>query len=294
MASCSQRLPALVSRRAFVSGTAAFAIAPYWPALGADPPVRFGLTPVVLDSNEQFQVDFRAALEAHTGRQVELVQRRSYQEIMTLLLSGQIHAAWICGYPYIQFASQLALLAAPVYRGQSLYQSYLVANAARPATSLDDLRGHVHAFSDPDSNSGYLVTRYLLAQQGETPASFFRETFFTYGHRNVIRAVAAGLADSGSAEGYVWELLTEIEPDLTSACQVVARSEWFGFPPIAALSTRRNEPEVEAIAAALLEMEHSDEGRRLLDLLRFDRFVAVTPEHYARIGDISRFVETRS
>ena len=31
------------------------------------------------------------------------------------------------------------------------------------AKSFDDIRGTVHAFSDPDSTSGYLVTRYLLA-----------------------------------------------------------------------------------------------------------------------------------
>ena len=69
-------------------------------------------------------------------------------------------------------------------------------------------------FPIPDSNSGYLVTRGLLADKGTSPEAFFRQFFYTYGHRNVVRAVAAGLAQSGSVDGYVWEVLQEVEPEL--------------------------------------------------------------------------------
>jgi phosphonate transport system substrate-binding protein len=284
----------LVGRRAVVAGAAALPLLSIGRGYATEAPIKFALTPVVLDSSEPFHTLFRSVLERRLGRPVELVQRRSYQEITTLLLAGQIDAAWICGYPYVQFADRLTLLAVPVYKGRPLYQSYLVSNRDHPATTLEELRGDIHAFSDPDSNSGHLVTRYLLAVQGETPASFFRETFFTYGHRNVVRAVAAGLADSGSAEGYVWDVLSEIEPELTEACHVVAKSEWLGFPPITALSTRGEEPEIRGIAEALVGLEDSEDGRALLELLRFDRFTAVTPDNYARIAELSRFVESQS
>ncbi len=68
----------------------------------------------------------------------------------------------------------------------------------------------------PDSNSGFLVTRALLAENRFLPGGFFSRTFFTYGHRNVIRAVASGLAQSGSVDGYVWEVMREIEPELVT------------------------------------------------------------------------------
>lgn len=284
----------LVGRRAVVAAAATLPLLSIGRGLAAGAPIRFALTPVVLDSSEPFHRLFRSVLERRLGQPVELVQRRSYQEIMTLLLAGQIDAAWICGYPYVQFADRLTLLAAPVYQGRPLYQSYLVSSRAHPATSLEELRGDIHAFSDPDSNSGHLVTRYLLAVEGETPASFFRETFFTYGHRNVIRAVASGLAGSGSAEGYVWDVLSEIEPELTDACHVVAKSEWLGWPPITALSTRADEPQIRGIAEALIALEDSEDGRELLALLRFDRFMTVTPENYERIAELSHFVEARS
>ncbi|WP_311787975.1 PhnD/SsuA/transferrin family substrate-binding protein [Ferirhizobium litorale] len=78
--------------------------------------------------------------------------------------------------------------------GCPLYQSYLIVGADSVATSFDDCKGQIHAFSDPDSNSGYLVTKAYLAQPHLSEDRLFRKSFFTYGHRNVIRAVASALA----------------------------------------------------------------------------------------------------
>src|SRR3989304_7118889 len=133
--------------------------------------------------------------------------RRTYQETPALLLSGYLDAAWICGYPFIQYQDRLSLVAVPVWRGRPKYQSYLIVGRDRPVAGVSDLRGDIHAFSDPDSNSGYLVTQALLADEGEIPSTYFSKTFFTYSHRDVVRAVAAGLAESGSVDGYVWEVM---------------------------------------------------------------------------------------
>ena len=106
------------------------------------------------------------------------------------MISGQLDAAWICGFPFVAYRPQLSLVAVPVWRGQPLYRSYLIAGRDQTAASLDDLKGDTHAFSDPDSNSGWLVTATALARQGLTPDRFFSQTIFTWGHRNVVRAVA--------------------------------------------------------------------------------------------------------
>ena len=121
------------------------------------------------------------------------------------------------------------LVAVPVWRGGPRYQSYLIVGTEDEAANLTDLRGGTHAFSDPDSNSGYLVTATDLHRLGEQVDSFFSRSIFTFGHRNVVRAVADGLVRSGSVDGYVWEALSVIEPELTSRTRVIARSEWLGF-----------------------------------------------------------------
>lgn len=255
-------------------------------------PVQFGLTPVFLTSDLELLGNLAAYLKQALRRDVQLVTRRTYQEITALLLAGQLDAAWICGYPFVQYRPQLELLAVPVWRGQPLYSAYVIVEASRAAQSFDDLAGDIHAFSDPDSNSGYLVTRGLLAEKETSPEAFFRQSFYTYGHRNVVRAVAAGLAQSGSVDGYVWEVLQEVEPELTKKTRVVRRSELLGFPPIASRKARSGSGTSVELARAFLQMAEDIRGRSVLSALRLDGFTASDPSLFdtiaTKVEDIRR------
>jgi phosphonate transport system substrate-binding protein len=266
-------VPAM-GRRALLAAMAGLVAAAPLRQSRAQRPVYFGLTPVFLDSDIALLAALQDYLSQRLGQTVSLVKRRTYQEITAMLLSEQLDAAWICGFPLVQHVDQLALMAVPVWRGQPLYRSYLIAGADDPVKSIVDMRGYVHAFSDPDSNSGYLVTRHLLTTMHERPDTFFSRYFFTYGHRDVIRAVAAGLAQSGSVDGYVWEVVREIEPRLTDGTRIVRRSELLGFPPVACNARLRDTPIVKAIADVLITMDGDEPGRQLLRTLRLDRFVA--------------------
>ena len=271
------------SRRSALAGLAAS----FLPSLGslasasASSSISFGLNPLFLDSDIELLSMIESYLGAQLGRVVQLVRRRTYQEITAMLLSGQLDGAWICDDPYVQHEDQLALLAVPLYRGQPLYQTYIAVNENSTAQSFDEISGTVHAFSDPDSTSGFLVTRYLLAMRHVTPASFFREFFFAYGHRNVVRAVASGLAGSGSIDGYVWDVMSEREPALISKTRVVYRSEPLGFPPIVCLKTARDTAISEAISAAFLKMREDAIGQRILASLKLDGFTTATPQLYS-------------
>lgn len=257
-------------RRDFFRTLAACAVLPCPSVLRAKPLFRLALTPVFLDNDAVVIERLREALSQGMGREIDLVQRRTYQEITGALLDGSVDSAWVCGYPFLQHRSRLSLLGVPVWRGQPQYQSYLIASDGDAATGLEDLRGGMHAFSDPDSNSGFLVTASDLARMGETPDSFFARTIFTWGHRNVVRAVAGGLVRSGSVDGYVWEALAVVEPDLVARTRVVSRSEWLGFPPFAARKDRMDDPEVTTLQRALLGMDRMPAGRKALDLLFLD------------------------
>lgn len=235
---------------------------------------RLGLTPVFLD-NDVIVIDLlRSALSHAMGEPVELIQRRTYQEITASLLDGSVDAAWICGFPFLQHRDRLSLLGVPVWRGQPLYRSYLIVGQDDDATQITDLRGRVHAFSDPDSNSGYLVTASDLASLGETPEGFFARTVYTYGHRNVVRAVADGLTRSGSVDGYVWETLATMEPSLTGRTRIVAQSEWLGFPPFAARADRLESPALQQFGEVLRSLETTPAGNEVLQLLFLDRIIA--------------------
>ena len=246
---------------------------------GAQPQqaIRFGLTPVFLTNDLELLNALQAYLATETGYEIELITRRTYQEVTALLVSGQLDAAWICGYPFVRYRDDLELVAVPDWNGKPLYQSYLIVSSERDAASVDDLAGDIHAFSDPDSNSGYLVTRTLLFERGLDPEVFFRKTMFTYGHRNVIRAVASGLAQSGSVDGYVWEVMREIEPELVNRTRPLRKSEWLGFPPVATSKALAHSHRIDALAGALLSMARKEEGRRVLGMLRLTGFEDADP-----------------
>jgi phosphonate transport system substrate-binding protein len=260
-------------RREVLAGLAATVLVLAAPrtAIAGDP-IQFGLTPVFLTNDLELLTKLKAYLSRKTGREVQLVRRRTYEEITNLLISGELTAAWICGYPLVQHPDQLGLVAVPIWNGKPLYRSYLIAAPDRQASSIDELRGDMHAFSDPNSNSGFLVTAALLAERKLRPEQFFRRTFYTYGHRNVIRAVAVGLAQSGSCDGYVWEVVTALEPELRARTKVVRRSELLGFPPVACLDKRANDEDVLSIQAALVSMADDGEGKEILRILRLDGF----------------------
>ena len=109
-------------------------------------------------------------------------------------------------------------------------------------------------------------------------------TFFTYGHRNVVRAVAAGLADCGSVDGYVWDVLAEREPELTARTRIVRRSELLGFPPIACLTASQTLPSVQALGAALASLPGDTAGQAVLGMLHLDGFACVDASVYDTIA----------
>lgn len=279
------------SRRALLGWAAASALMATR-AAGAQEPLKFGLTPVFLTSDIELLAKLKNYLSRQTGREVQLVQRRTYEEITALLLSGQLTAAWICGYPLVQYRQELSLVAVPLWEKRPLYSAYLIASRGRKATGIDDLRGDLHAFSDPNSNSGYLVTAALLAEKGLRPEGFFREAIFTYGHRNVVRAVASGLAQSGSVDGYVWEVMASLQPDLTGCTKVIRRSELLGFPPVACLASQAQASDVQLIRKALLAMHDDAEGREVLSLLRLDGFTEEPQSLYDSIAEKMRLVRS--
>ena len=282
-----------LDRRELLSATASVLLAS---AIGgatrtaANGPIRFGLTPVFLTNDLELLGRLQSYLQRATGYPVSLVTRRTYQEITALLTSGQLDAAWICGFPYVAHRAELQLVAVPLWHHKPLYQSYLIVDRDRKGTGILDLRGDIHAFSDPDSNSGFLVTRAALAERHLRPETFFAKTFFTYGHRDVIRAVASGLAGSGSVDGYVYDVVAELEPKVTEGTRILKASEWLGFPPIAAPRVPVDQTRLKALTKALWEMHEDDEGRAVLRMLRLDGFGAEDPASFDAIASKAALV----
>ncbi len=252
-------------------------------ARGAPPRLRIGLTPVILADQVAFLSRWGRYLSARAGCQVSFLSRESYQVILDLLFSGEIDAAWICGYPFVRHEASLSLLAVPLYLGKPVYQAYLIRSGAAPLPQggWADLAGKVLAYSDPLSNSGWLVAQAQLARAGLSPSDLKR-TFFAHGHRNVAEAVAARLAHAGAIDGYVWETMRQQGMPAISQTTVVWRSEPHGFPP---LVTKRGgtHPCRELLQQSLLSMTDDKVGLDLLRALNLTGFVSGTPNLFESI-----------
>ena len=235
-------------------------------------PILFGTTPVFLDDQISFLNEWQHYLETRLKRPVVFVQRETYREITDLVINEKLDFAWVCGYPYVRFKPYMQLVAVPVFQGKPLYRSYVIVPQTDAVThSLMDMKDKIYAFSDPLSNSGWLVAQAEIKHNGYVPASFFRKTFFTWAHRKVVEAVAVKLAQGGSVDGYVWETLNVTHPDLTARTRIVEKSAEYGFPPIVA---RRNlDPsEYRAVQEILTGMKKDPAGRALLERLNLDGF----------------------
>jgi phosphonate transport system substrate-binding protein len=233
---------------------------------------RIGLTAVILTDQTSFLKEWQDYLSDRLQHPVQFVQRQTYQEVTELLLSGDLDAAWTCGYPYVRHRDQLKLLGVPLFNGEPLYRSYLIVPATDTSTrAITDLKRKVFAYSDPDSNSGFLYPQVSLIREGIEPRHFFSKSFFTWAHRDVVKAVADGVAQGGAVDGYVWETLSRHEPALTAGTRLVSKSPLFGFPP---LVVRKDIPlqHFDALKNALLKMSSDTEGRRLLQRLNLDGF----------------------
>ncbi len=208
------------------------------------------------------------------GRQIELVQRKTYGEINELIGMGQIDLAFICSGPYACGKEKYGFqaLAMPRVRGSHLYQAYLIVNKDSAFQTLDDLRGRSFAFTDPDSNTGKFVPAYWLSKMGEKPEDFFGETIYTYSHDNSIMAVARSLVDGAAVNGLVWEYYNRSDPVFTSRTRIIKKSQPFGNPPVVTSSRLPNQLKAR-IQSLLFRMHQDPEGKKILDELMIDGFI---------------------
>jgi phosphonate transport system substrate-binding protein len=260
-----------------------------------DPPLRVAVAAMV-SPRETFNL-YRQLLEyigRKSGRRLEFVQRKTYGEIDELLGKGQIDMAFICSGPYVCGREKygFALLAVPEIHGSHFYRAYLIVNKDSPFKSLEDLKGHTFAFTDPDSNTGKLVPTYWLAAIKQRPDTFFSRIIYTYSHDNSIMAVARGLVDGAAVDGLIWEYYQAKTPAFTSKTRIIKKSQPFGIPPLVA-SKQMSAATKAQIQQLLFSMHQDPEGRKILAELMIDRFIPPREEWYDTLKHMTQELDRK-
>ena len=145
---------------------------------------------------------FRAAIEAELGVPVKLFAPADYDGVIQGLLGGTIDYAWLGASAFAKIhltdpnAVELKLTKQNV-DGSTGYYSIGFARADSGITSMDDAKGKVFAFADPNSTSGYLVPgAELIATYGPLE-DYFAEVKMSGGHEQSIVGVHNGDFDAG-------------------------------------------------------------------------------------------------
>lgn len=226
------------------------------------------------------------------GQEVEMVQRKTYNEVNFLIQEGQIDAAFVCSRPYVEGRRDfgMELLCVPVCFGETVYHSYFIVHRDSQIQNLEDLRGKVFAFSDPLSNTGMLIPAYVLAKMGETPESFFRQYIFTYSHDNSIHSVADKFVDGAAVDSLVWEYENITEPDWTSRTKIIYKSPPYAIPPVV-VSPNIGQELKEKLRSTFLDMHKDPKGREILNKILIDRFTVIEDSAYDSIRQIEAFLD---
>ncbi len=254
-------------------------------AKSQQPPLRIGMGAMITPKEGYvYYLQLKRYLEEKLHQPVQLFDRDSYKKINALLRSGRIDAAFICAGPYVDGHGEfgLELLAMPLKDGKPVYYSYIIVHRDSPVTELKGLRGKSFAFADPESNTGKIVPMYMLALMQETPASFFGNYVYTYGHDKSIKAVALQLVDGAAVDSLIWEYANKTNPEYTAKTKIIRKSMPCGIPPVVvrpglAAATKQQLQEI------LLHMHEDQKGREILQGMMLDGFVAGDDKNYDSI-----------
>jgi phosphonate transport system substrate-binding protein len=151
-----------------------------------------------LTSNECF----RAKIEEALGVPVKLFTPADYDGVIQGLLGGTLDYAWLGASAYAKIyltdpeAVEVKLTKQNV-DGSTGYYSIGFTRKDTGITSIEDAKGKVFAFADPNSTSGYLVPGAELAGKFGPLEEFFSEVKMSGGHEQTIVGVANGDFDAG-------------------------------------------------------------------------------------------------
>lgn len=225
------------------------------------------------------------------GQPIEIAQRKTYAETNAMVEKQEVDFAFVCAGAYVDGRDKfgMEMLAVPVVHGQKVYFSYILARKDSAAKNFDDLRGKRFAFTDPKSNTGSLVPRYMLAQRHETPESFFADSFFTYSHDNSIHAVAEGLADGAAVDSLIWEYFNATGSPDTVRTRIIEKSPPYGIPPVVVHPAA--DAQLKSRLRAVFFALHDDpKAAPLLKELQIDRFEAGEDAMYDSVRRMERWI----
>jgi phosphonate transport system substrate-binding protein len=182
--------------------------------------------------------------------------------------AAKAHIGWLNTFNYILANEKYGVEAALVTErfGLTTYKGQFNVRADSGISSLDDLKGKVMCWVDPNSTSGYIIPRIMLLANGIDPDTDFAKTVEAGSHNNVVTAVYNGDCDVGATYADARSSIEEDFPDVKEKVAVLATTT--DIPNDNVSFIKEFPPEMrDKITTALLEIAATEEGKEALNTL---------------------------
>ena len=203
-----------------------------------------------------------------TGLVVQANVGTDFAAVREAMGAGQAHIGWLNTFNYVLANEKYGVDVGLVTQryGLTYYTGQLNVRADSGITSLEDLKGKVMCWVDPNSTSGYIIPRIMLKANGIDPDTDFANTVEAGSHNNVITAVYNGDCDVGASYDDARSSIEEDFPDVKDVVVVLATTTEI---PNDTVAFTKDFPEDmrQQIVDALLEISASEEGQAALENL---------------------------
>lgn len=243
----------------------------------------------------RYYIELLNLIGRKVNRDVVFIQKKTYAEVNQMLKGKELDLAFVCSGPYVSGKKDfgMEIIAVPVCHGVTVYYSYFIASTASEIETVDDLKGKTFAFTDPLSNTGYLVPCYYLNKRNESPERFFGKTFFTHSHDNSIQAVATGMADGAAVDSLIFEFMLSQKLQDMKTVRVIEKSPPFGIPPIV-VHPSMDQRLKNQLKAIFLSIHETLEGKKILGNLMIDRFIEGNDKMYDSVRELQTFLRQKT
>jgi phosphonate transport system substrate-binding protein len=209
-----------------------------------------------------------AMLNEETGLEVVANVGTDFAAVREAMGAGQAHIGWLNTFNYVLANEKYGVEAHMVTErfGSTSYAGQINVRADSGIASLEDLKGKVFCWVDPNSTSGYIIPRIMLQANGIDPDNDFAQTVEAGSHDNVILAVYNGDCDAGASYDDARSTKEDDFPDVMEVVSILATTTDIPNDSVSFISDFPEEMRTQ-IVDALLAYSATDEGKEALNTL---------------------------
>ncbi len=163
-------------------------------------------------------------LSKETGYKFKLAFSPNYIDVGNQLIEGNYDIGIVTPIAFVMAKEKsktpINALIQRSTAGLTTYKGILVSKNDGKINKIEDLKGKIFAFTEPDSISGRLYPLSIFKKNGISIKTFFAKTYYAGCPKKALEDVAAGSADACACNDAEFKLLTEADPKLLNSLKV--------------------------------------------------------------------------